>query len=310
MPLTPEQIEAQLLLLQENQEALEDRNDKLERLIRASKAFTNNPLALATDLDDLGSVKTYLDFEVPTLAPLTPPTTAVLRVSAKDLSGQAGMFYIDAAGNEFWLADSIFRNMPLSSTAGDWTTAVGGSGVVGLQHLRIDTDSGGADGAARISESLSFLGLTQGAGRGVIDWDRRILVKVRFTVPTGGTNGISRISMGRQNSDGSGDPNDKAVGIKITTLGLAGQVHDGSSLTTTATLATLTLSQVYDLLIISRADGTVEWFLDGTSIGTSTGGPTGTGTSSHTAFRLESVSSSAATCACQVFYYEYADIVA
>ncbi|KKL19653.1 hypothetical protein LCGC14_2463320, partial [marine sediment metagenome] len=50
-------------------QALEERNAKLTRLLRRGKAFTSNPLAQATDLDDLGSVKTHLDFEE---APLTP----------------------------------------------------------------------------------------------------------------------------------------------------------------------------------------------------------------------------------------------
>ena len=79
MPLTPEE-QAEF---EERFQALEDRNAKLERLIRSGKAFTNNPLALATDLDDLGSVKTHLDFEEPTLTPATPPAD-VLRLYAVD----------------------------------------------------------------------------------------------------------------------------------------------------------------------------------------------------------------------------------
>jgi hypothetical protein len=260
------------------------------------------------DLAGIVNLAKYLQFDV-IAAPGTPAASKT-RLYAKDLSAQSGMFYVDEAGNEFWLADSVFRNMPLSSTSGDWTTGASGTGIATPRHLRLDTNSGGATGVARISESLTFLGITRGSDRGVIDWDRRILVKVRFSPTDIGVNGISRISLGRQNTDGSGDPNDKAIGIKITTAALAGQVHSGAGLTTTATLATLTLNQVYDLLIISRADGTVEWFLDGTSIGTSTGGPTGTGTSSHTAFRLESTSSSAAAHGCQVFQYGYADLAA
>ena len=82
MPLTPEEQAA----LDERFEALEDRNTKLERLIRSGKAFTTNPLALATDLDDLGSVKTHLDFEEAPLTPVNPPSD-VLRLYALDVSG-------------------------------------------------------------------------------------------------------------------------------------------------------------------------------------------------------------------------------
>jgi hypothetical protein len=77
MPLTPDEQ----LAIDERFQALEDRNAKLERLIRSGKAFTNNPLALATDLDDLGSVKTHLDFEEPQLTPIKPPAD-VLRLYA------------------------------------------------------------------------------------------------------------------------------------------------------------------------------------------------------------------------------------
>ncbi len=81
MALTPEQIEERL-------RALENRNTKLEELLRSGRAFTDNPLALATDLDDLGSVKTHLDFEEPTLTPVTPPTD-VLRLYAVEGSDTA-----------------------------------------------------------------------------------------------------------------------------------------------------------------------------------------------------------------------------
>ncbi len=50
MVLTPEEQAS----IEERFEALERRNSRLERLIRSGKAFTSNPLALATDLDDLG----------------------------------------------------------------------------------------------------------------------------------------------------------------------------------------------------------------------------------------------------------------
>jgi hypothetical protein len=82
MPLTLDEQAA----LDERFQALEDRNAKLERLIRSGKAFTNNPLALATDLDDLGSVKTHLDFEEPTLTPINP-LADVVRLYAVDGSG-------------------------------------------------------------------------------------------------------------------------------------------------------------------------------------------------------------------------------
>ena len=92
MPLTQEEIEERLL-------ALEERNEKLERLLRSGKAFTNNPLALATDLDDIGSIKTHLDFEEAPLTPVDPPPDVgrvwgVARVGLTNTS----LRYVDTSG--------------------------------------------------------------------------------------------------------------------------------------------------------------------------------------------------------------------
>ena len=87
MPLTPEEIEERLIVLEE----------RLERRLRSSKAFTTNPLALATDLDDLGSVKTHLDFEE---APLTPvdPQEDTGRLFAVDRGSATTLRYLDSDG--------------------------------------------------------------------------------------------------------------------------------------------------------------------------------------------------------------------
>ncbi len=99
MVLTPEEQAD----IEERFEALEERNARLERLIRSGKAFTNNPLALATDIDDLGSVKTHLDFEEAPLTPVTPPAD-VVRLYAVDgpstaTGGRATVpTFVDSAG--------------------------------------------------------------------------------------------------------------------------------------------------------------------------------------------------------------------
>ena len=93
MVLTPEEQAD----IEERFEQLEERNARLERLIRSGKAFTNNPLALATDLDDLGSVKTHIDFEEAPLDPVNPPAD-VLRMFAEDLDGVTKIFFLDSSG--------------------------------------------------------------------------------------------------------------------------------------------------------------------------------------------------------------------
>ena len=98
MPLTPEE-QAEF---EERFQALEDRNAKLERLLRSGRAFTDNPLSLATDLDDLGSVKTYLEFEE-ALAPVTPRAdTALLYGKVED--GSTTPFWRSETGDSYSLA--------------------------------------------------------------------------------------------------------------------------------------------------------------------------------------------------------------
>jgi hypothetical protein len=50
--------------------------------------------------------------------------------------------------------------------------------------------------------------------------------------------------------------------------------HDGTSLTNYTTTFTPALSQSFDLLLVSDGAGTVEAFVNGSSVGSTTGGPT------------------------------------
>ena len=96
MPLTPDEQ----AVLDERFEALEDRNERLERLIRSGRAFTSNPLALATDLDDPGSAKTHLDFEEAPLTPVNPPAeTGRLFGVGRTGVNDTRLRYIDKDGN-------------------------------------------------------------------------------------------------------------------------------------------------------------------------------------------------------------------
>ncbi len=99
MVLTPEEQAS----IEERFEVLEERNKRLERLIRSGKAFTNNPLVLATDLDDLGSVKTYLEFELQDADPAGTPLPDTARLYAKDLRSQTRPFWQSDSGDVYIL---------------------------------------------------------------------------------------------------------------------------------------------------------------------------------------------------------------
>lgn len=210
-----------------------------------------------------------------------------LRLYAADQRTLSVPFFVDSSGNLHWVTSSL-RDITLSSDASDVTTATSGTGVVRTGLGAWDVQAG--SGAARISDTGGQKTRTRGASFNVINWSRRIVLKARFAVPVAGaTDGAARMLLGRESNDGTGNLDDRGIGIRMQGLTLNGQVHDGTTLTNTATLSTLTLNQTYDLTIISDGAGNVEWFLDDVSIGSSTGGPTGTGTATHTALRLEAV---------------------
>ncbi|KKN00089.1 hypothetical protein LCGC14_1141270 [marine sediment metagenome] len=274
MPLTPDEQEA----LDERFEALEDRNERLERLIRSGRAFTTNPLALATDLDDLGSVKTHLDFEEAPLTPIDPPAD-VIRMYAKEFSGLSTLFYKDDAGHEVQVSDKLWTNFPIygPTASSQWKQeSVTGGSVVNafINRLDLRPSSGLVVCVADNNNWSPF----PGDGSSVIDWSRRVVFKFRFSMVSASSTTINLMQFGRSVTPGFTDLSGKGIGIRLDNLVMIGEIHDGSSRTTTGTLANLSTSIGYEMLIVSRGDGTVEWFLNGSSVGTSSGGPSSAGT--------------------------------
>jgi hypothetical protein len=77
------------------------------------------------------------------------------------------------------------------------------------------------------------------------------------------------------------DPTARSIGFRVNHLSgssgqLRGVIHDGTTLTTSSTsFGTITNRQVASLVIDSLGNGTVNYYLNGTLVGTMTGGPTG-----------------------------------
>lgn len=178
---------------------------------------------------------------------------------------------------------------PVPIIAAEWTIGdITNSGAGGGQQRSLRLDSG-TTASSTVSGHMNRndIGMTTGVGHDVIDWTKHILVHVRFNPQEATTNGISLFTLGKSTGDGVGDLNNRGIGFKISNLALAGHVHDGTSATTTSTFTTLTEKIVVDLLIISNGSGTVEWFLDGISQDTGTGGPSAAGTAADSIFQGE-----------------------
>ncbi|KKM19128.1 hypothetical protein LCGC14_1658790 [marine sediment metagenome] len=233
------------------------------------------------------------------------PAASKARLYTKDLSALSAMFYVDEADNEFWLADSIFRNLPIGNLS-SWATAVTGSSAATRNVNRFDLSPNG--GTAHIYLNENAYGPTRGSGTDTLNWDRVVLWKLRFTLFTAAAGGSNNILLGHAIGDAPDTLTDKGIGISISNAAFRGFVHDGIGTTLTGTLVTLTVNQVYDVLIISRGDGTVEWFIDGASVGTSAGGPVGNSTAAHTIMSFQGFKATGASNRLMIHQISLADL--
>ena len=206
------------------------------------------------------------------------------RLYVRSFSNQAQLFYIDESGYDHLLAVP-WENVDLGD---DWALAVTGSGVAGAQaSRRININSGGTAGSTAYLQTQGVVGVSTGVDGQVVDWSQRVLITLKFAIRANTSSGVVRFTLGKTASDGMGTLNNRGVGLQIEQLALKGHVHDGSSATTTGTLSTLTQNQAYRLLVVSDGAGNIEWFLDGTSIGTSAAGPSAAGAVGDCVFQAD-----------------------
>src|SRR3990167_10626382 len=84
---TNEELEGLIKRLKEKQTELENRLRELPTPAKkTTPSFSRNALAQSTDLRDIGDVKTFLDFEIPTLTPGAPPADVLRFCAAAGIS--------------------------------------------------------------------------------------------------------------------------------------------------------------------------------------------------------------------------------
>lgn len=154
-----------------------------------------------------------------------------------------------------------------------WQTIVTGGGSTrsrpGLK--RVDTGAGAGDTARLHTGELVALQAGQAWRR--FTWDTRIVLSFLFTLVDATTNGQAWVTFGKATGAAIGNPADKAVGIRLDNLALAGLAHTGGALNTAA-LGNIAAQTVYRMTIISDGAGNVSFHLDGVQAGTAAG-PTG-----------------------------------
>jgi len=165
---------------------------------------------------------------------------------------------------------------------------VTGSGVTSHVARQARAGSGSTASSTAWVKSGTLLCWSAGQNLGVIDWTKPITLHLVLCMDAATTNGKSRVSWGKSAADGEGDLARKAIGIRVDNLGLKGIVHDGTSETTVDLSATLVENTTYRVMMKSDGSGNVEWFLDGVSKGSSSAGPTTTGTAGESVIQIES----------------------
>lgn len=170
---------------------------------------------------------------------------------------------------------------------GTWTDSTSGSGSVDNKHRRAHAFTGTTSSSTALIRSDNAPGYSAGKIHNVLNWSKALLVRIVFA-NVGTTNGIGRITLGKDTGDGVGALSRKGIGIQIEDQALKGIAHDGNTLDTVDLSTTLTDNEIYIVDVVSDGEGNIEWFVDGTSQGTSTGGPTGDSGDSEVAFQFES----------------------
>jgi len=193
------------------------------------------------------------------------------------------------------LRDGYFTANITKPNTSTWLTATSGTGGIndsGTWDLRrLEGPTSAANTYVRCDH-----GTNVGRGRNHnanIDWSKYNAFQFRITQYGGAdANSIFRATLGEVSGTNTGDPTVRSVGIRFNGTGaIKILAHNGTTLTTYTTSYSLTSSSNTDILVISDGSGTVEVFANGTSIGSTTGGPTtllaGTASQSAISYRVE-----------------------
>lgn len=162
-----------------------------------------------------------------------------------------------------------------------WTVSTSGTGAVSqLSQNRREvtaptTAVGLAVGYAFLSNATRGSSVTSS-----FNWSKRILFGARLNrnVASPDANTVFRFSIGKSSQAG-GDLAERGIMVKQTAGGaLQLQVHNGTTLASAVTSSfTPTVSQAYDLLVVSDGAGNATLYVNDVSVATSTGAPTTSG---------------------------------
>jgi hypothetical protein len=174
--------------------------------------------------------------------------------------------------------DAYFTANVTKPNTSTWLTATTGTG--GLNDggngdfRRLQGPTSAANTIVRASHVTNYR--RGGDFNSNIDWTKYNALYFRLRQNGADTNSTFIITLGEDsNGAGNADPAGRCVGIKFNYGGVVKILaHNGTTLVQPSTSYTPSTLSGIDFLIVSDGSGTIEVFANGTSIGTTTGGPT------------------------------------
>jgi hypothetical protein len=163
-----------------------------------------------------------------------------------------------------------------------WSTSVSGTGATASaqnSNARLNVAPTTATGYAIASAVIANNSRGSGYNSG-FDFSKRVQfgVRVARNVASPDTASVFRFSIGKSSATDASDLSARGLMIKVAGSGaLQLLVHNGTALTTTTSSFTPANSQAYDVIVTSDGAGNCALFVNGSSVATSTGGPTTAG---------------------------------
>jgi hypothetical protein len=258
--------------------------------ISGMSAYLSTASAVANYLTISNAASTYL---TQSSASSTYIAQASFATTAQAQAGTSTTTVI----NPSTLLDAKYFSGGKSAVQITWSTGTSGTGAsAGAQNAngRLNTAPTTATGYAIAGANLvnTSRGLAFGAS---VDFSKRVQfgVRVARNVASPDSNSIWRFSIGK--SIGTASPGDlSARGLMVKVAGsgaLQLLVHNGTSLTATTSTYTPSNASAYDVVVVSDGAGNVTLYVNGSSVATSTGGPTSSsGGSPQLTFEVENTS--------------------
>jgi hypothetical protein len=261
----------------------------------ASPALTGTPTA-PTATAGTNTTQIATTAFVTSAVPAAATHTQALQFS----STSAFTKVIDASSQ--LIAPSVLKVWPSPSNYnGTATSGAGASAVLYLTGYVLTSPNAGVAGNARafhgnISGDLGGM-LWGGSSNTQINFGRRVSMAFRFSQFPSSTESVTRVLLGKIHGTAVGDLTSRGIGVKYVPNGanfdFQLQVHNGTTLTS-VTSSTQYAGGVADLEVVSDGAGNATLYLNGASVATTTGAPTGqTGANATVFAEIESTASTA-----------------